>query len=126
MEPSIEFLELFAVLASVDMWGHLIQNHRIALYCDNQAVVHMFNNATSSCKRCMILISRLTLTSMIRNIMFCAYLIDNGSIQSQTVKSYIPAIKAIVKNDGYCWDDNRVMLGTLMQACKLQNDRLQC
>ena len=67
-EPSIEFQELFAVTASVLLWGHHFHNKRICLYCDNQAVVHMLNSSTSNCKNCMGLIRRITLYSLIVNL----------------------------------------------------------
>ena len=58
--------------------------------------------------------------------LFCAYLIDNGTTQSSTIKTYISAIKSVLKNDGYEWDDNRIMFNTLTKACKLTNDRVKC
>lgn len=67
---SIQFLKLFAVVATVDMWGSHIENKRVTAYCDNQAVVHMVNNGVSSCRFCMILIRRLTLLTMKHNIKF--------------------------------------------------------
>ena len=67
-EPSIEYLELFALLAGVMNWIKLFENKRIVLFCDNQAVVHMVNTNVSKCKHCMILIRILVLESMIRNV----------------------------------------------------------
>ena len=43
VEPSIEYLELFAVLVGVLNWIHLFSNKRIMLFCDNQSVVYMIN-----------------------------------------------------------------------------------
>ena len=48
-EPSIEYLELFAVTVAVLNWLHRFRNCRIILRCDNQGVVAMINNTTSSC-----------------------------------------------------------------------------
>ena len=39
------------------------------------------------------------------------------------VKSYVLAIKCILTTDGYAWDDEKVILSSLMRACKLVNDR---
>ena len=50
---------------------------------------------------------------------------DNGS-QSQTIKSYISAIKGVLKNDNYDWDDSRILLSSLTRACRLENDKLRC
>ena len=55
-EPSIEFLELYAVVVTVVNWLDRFKNKRIMLHCDNQAVVSMVNNNTSSCKQCLALI----------------------------------------------------------------------
>ena len=60
-----------------------------------------------------------------RVAMFCAYLIDNGS-QSTTVRSYVSAIKAILRDDGYEWSDNQILLSSLTRACKLVNDKVMC
>ena len=66
-DPSIEFLELFALTAAVVTWGHMLQNIRIQVYCDNEAVVHMVNNMTSKCPKCMKLIRILVLNSLFHN-----------------------------------------------------------
>ena len=60
--PSIEYLELFALTAGILTWGHMLKNTRIAVYCDNSAVVDMVNQTTSSCKNCMYLIRLLVLS----------------------------------------------------------------
>ena len=60
-----------------------------------------------------------------RVALFCAYLIQKG-LQSSTIKSYISAIKKILKDDGYIWDDKQGLLSSLTQACKLQNDKIKC
>ena len=56
--------------------------------------------------------------------MYCAALIQEGA-QSATLKSYISAIKAILRDDGYEWNENRVLLGSLTRSCKLINDRVR-
>ena len=45
-------------------------------------------------------------------------------MQSSTVKSYVSAIKKMLVNDGYLWDDNKVLLGALTKACKIINDKV--
>ena len=55
--------------------------------------------------------------------LFGAHLVDNG-VQSSTLKSYVSAIKHILCNDGYHWDQNKVLLATLVRACKLVNDKV--
>ena len=74
VKPSIEYLELFAVLVGVLNWGWLFSNKRIILFCDNISVVHMINNLSSNCKNCMILIKILTAESICRNVrIFCKH-----------------------------------------------------
>ena len=68
VKPSIEYLELFGVLAGVLNWIKLFSNKRIVLFCDNESVVHMINQSSSSCKNCMVLIRWLTAESILRNV----------------------------------------------------------
>ena len=66
-QPSIEYLELFAVTVAVLNWLKLFKNKKIILFCDNQAVVHMINSNTSSCKNCMCLIRMIVLEGLVQN-----------------------------------------------------------
>ena len=59
-----------------------------------------------------------------RASLFGAYLVQKG-LQSSTVKSYFSAIKCILTEDGYIWNDQKVVLSTLVKACKLSNDRIK-
>ena len=68
VKPSIEYLELFAVLVGVLKWIRLFKNRRIVLFCDNESVVHMINQSSSSCRNCMVLIRLLTAESIYRNV----------------------------------------------------------
>ena len=56
-----------------------------------------------------------------KTILFIGYKIDNG-MKSNTAKSYISAIKRILQNDGYEWNENQILLNSLTRACKLVND----
>ena len=66
-QPSIEYLELYVVTASLLTWGELITNKRIVIFCDNQVVVSMINNLTSSYKNCMYLLCLIVLDNLINN-----------------------------------------------------------
>ena len=83
-EPSIEFLELFALTAGVLTWeNHLsLTNTRVTVFCDNMSVVHMINNISSSCFRCMKLIRLLVLNGLQFNCRLSARFIStkNNSI----------------------------------------------
>ena len=63
-EPSIEYLELFALTAGIITWAQSMTNCRITVHCDNTAVVTMINNLMSKCKNCMVLICLLTLNGL--------------------------------------------------------------
>ena len=46
-------------------------------------------------------------------------------LQSSTIRSYISAIKHLLVADKCEWDDRKVLLSAITQACKLKNDRLR-
>ena len=67
-DPSIEFLELYAVAISVLLWIKELKNRRIILFCNNESVVYMLNGQTSRCRNCLKLIRLITLESLISNV----------------------------------------------------------
>ena len=64
-DPSIDYLELYAVTIGVTLWLERFRNQHIIIFCDNLAVVHMLNNSSSSCGNCMLLI-RLIVFKMLQ------------------------------------------------------------
>ena len=66
-DPSIAYLELFALTAGIVTWDHLLTDCRIIIYCDNQSVVEMVNQLSSKCAHCMKLIRILVLDGMRHN-----------------------------------------------------------
>ena len=66
--PSIEYLELFALVAGCLSWLDRFKNRRIVLYCDNESVCRMVNKSTPSCKQCMVLIRILVLHCLVMNV----------------------------------------------------------
>ena len=66
---SIEYLELFGLVAAILTWGnsHQLCNTKVILYCDNSAVMEMVNNLTSKCKNCMYLLRLLALNNLVNN-----------------------------------------------------------
>ena len=68
LNPSIEYLELYAVAVSVLLWIRLVSNRHICLFTDNESVKNMLNNSSSSCKNCMVLIRIITLVSLRYNV----------------------------------------------------------
>ena len=65
--PSIEFLELYALCLGIFTWQEELQNTRVVLYCDNRSVCDMVNHSSSKCPKCMILIRLLTLNCLTFN-----------------------------------------------------------
>ena len=59
-----------------------------------------------------------------RASLFIAYLDDKG-VQSNTIKSYISAIKTTLIHDNYKWQDNRILLNILTRGCRVINDRVR-
>ena len=73
-DPSIAYLELYALAARVLSWIHRFRNRRVILFCDNQSVVHMVNSTSSSCHNCMVLIHKIVLTCLKENVrLFAKY-----------------------------------------------------
>ena len=59
-----------------------------------------------------------------RLTLYVGYLTDRG-LQSRTIKSYISAIKSVLIDDDYEWNENKLKLTALTQACRLQNDEVR-
>ena len=55
--------------------------------------------------------------------LFVGYLVQKR-YQSATVKSYISAIKAVLKEDGVKVTEDQYTLASLVRACKLRNDQI--
>ena len=58
-----------------------------------------------------------------RLTLFVGYLIDHNRKLS-TIKSYISAIKSVLRDDGVILNENRYLIASLTQACRLKNDRV--
>ena len=56
--------------------------------------------------------------------LFGAFLVQTGK-QSCTIRSYYSAIKAVLRDDDYLVDDKKVLLTSLVKACKLVNDKVR-
>ena len=52
---------------------------------------------------------------------FCAYLVQQKR-KSTTIRSYVSAIKWVLKTDGYSWNQDQLDLTALTKACRLHND----
>ena len=59
-----------------------------------------------------------------RLILFVGYLIEQNK-RSQTVKSYVSAIRGVLREDGIELNEDRFLLKAITRACKLKNDRVK-
>ena len=85
-DPSIEYLELYGVTLGVLLWIRQFKNWRICLFCDNQAVVAMVNDNTSSCRNCMVLIRIIVLEALKWNVLVKAkYVRSKDNKKSDTL-----------------------------------------
>ena len=80
-KPSIKYLELFTLVCGILTWDKedCLKKARVCIHCDNQAVVHMVNNLSLSCKNCMVLIRKLVLNGLTFNRRLTAKWIDTKS-----------------------------------------------
>ena len=49
----------------------------------------------------------------------------DGGIQLSTLRTYFSAIKHVLWQDGYEWNDNKLILSSLVRGCKLENDTVK-
>ena len=59
-----------------------------------------------------------------RLILFVGYLIDQDR-KSSTIRRYVSAIKSVLRDDGIILNENKYLLASLTQACKLKNDMVR-
>ena len=86
VQPSIEYLELYAVTVAVLNWLKLFENRKIVLFCDNEAVVNMINNTSSTCRNCMVLIRIIMLESLVRNThVFAKYISSRANSKANAL-----------------------------------------
>lgn len=68
----ITFLELVPIVLAFYLWGPLLQNKKIVLRSDNQALIFILNKKSSKSKRVMHILRPLVLSGMLHNIHFKA------------------------------------------------------
>ena len=82
LQPSIEYLELYAVTVAVVLGIHRFPNMRVYLFCDNSSIKDMINNSSSSCKNCMVLIRMITWQGLKHNVrIFCKHVRSKKMIE---------------------------------------------
>ena len=68
-DPSIEFLELYALAIALLRWRRepCLMNARVVIFCNNESVVYMANKLASNCPQCMKLLRIIALESITCN-----------------------------------------------------------
>ena len=70
--PSIDFLELYALLVVVVIWVPMLMDHVVLFWLDNTPAVYTLINKASSSDHVMLLICYITLFCMTHNIKILA------------------------------------------------------
>lgn len=65
-------LELFPITLAMQMWGHLLANHKVLFMCDNESTVAIVNKQSSRDKCIMKMVRKLVVTCMSHNVFFRA------------------------------------------------------
>ena len=68
----ITFMELFPIVLSLYLWGHLFSNKKVFFHCDNEAVVTIVNKQSTRSPQSMHLVRHLVSICLSRNIVFKA------------------------------------------------------
>ena len=66
--PSIGYLELYAVTAALLRWMPKLKNRRVVVFVDNESTKTNLNTMSSKCKNSMVLIRLIVLQQMIHNV----------------------------------------------------------
>ena len=101
--PSIEYLELYAVTVGVLSWIHRFKNKRVILFCDNMSAVDMINSSSSStCKNCMVLLRLIVLHGLIHNVRIHAKHVKGSSnnLADSLSRDDLQRFHKLVKDNG--------------------------
>ena len=103
VNPSINYLELYAVTVAVYLWIHRFKNKKVTLFCDNMSVVNMINNKSSKCKNCMVLLRLIVLKGLIQNVSISADHVMGvrNTISDLLSRQKVSQFRNITKNDNY-------------------------
>ena len=72
-QPSIEYLELYAITVAILLWAERLANLRVVIFTDNQTAMNILNNTSSSCRNCMVLVRMIVMTQLKFNVrIFCS------------------------------------------------------
>ena len=72
----------------------------------------------------LIRLDELPATWEERTSLYIGHLFKNNK-KSTTVKTYVSAIKSVLAEDDYEWNENEIKFAALTRGCKLSNDRVK-
>ena len=105
--PSIQFLELYALCIGVFTWANRLRNRRFILFTDNISSRDMINGTTSGCKFCMTLIRKLTLKSLECNFRVFAEHVEGkkNSLSDSLSRMNTTKFKELAKTQNITFDE---------------------
>lgn len=62
--------ELFPIVLAMEIWGHILSNHKVLFLTDNRAVIEIINKTSSKDKILIKLVRRMVLAALKFNIHF--------------------------------------------------------
>ena len=75
--PSIQYLEMYALTVGILLWLKDFSNKRICVFTDNKGVRDSINESSSGCKQCMVLIRLVVLECLAYNVRLFAKYVES-------------------------------------------------
>ena len=63
-DPSIAYLELYALCVGVALWCEQLANRRVVIFCDNKSTRDIVNKGSTGCRNMMFLMRNLVLSNL--------------------------------------------------------------
>ena len=85
----ITTLELYPIVAAIQLWGARFANKRIILHTDNMALTFIINKLTSKDPKIMVLVRKLALLVLKFNILFqCEHIIGKNNVLADALSRF--------------------------------------
>ena len=99
--PSIDFLEMYAILIFIDIKANDLQNYHLHFFCDNQPTVDTLTNKSSASTQLMTIIRIITLICLHNNIHFNISHVSGKSNTHADLLSHIKLDKFMQQVEDY-------------------------
>ena len=99
-KATIQYWEMFALLAAVLSWIEQFENQCVTIFCDNQNVCNMVNDHSTSCKNCMVLVRIFLLHCLTKNVQVTVEYIEchNNDLADALLRGQIQYFKYKTRN----------------------------